>query len=171
MLAGDRHRSFTRAAMCASVSSFTASDGNARKSAAAVLRGPKCCLITVIKIHSRVAPRARRKSQAGREGKDVMTVKEFIDIFGLQLRSRKNGETVYERLHGDVEYRHVLWTLPPGCVRVEAWETRQRAVWTCDAQWCVITLVEGDLTVALYHNEAQYRRGLEDTARFHAEHG
>jgi hypothetical protein len=52
---------------------------------------------------------------------------------------------VYRRLLGEVEYRHVLQALPPGCVRVEAWETRYRAVWTCDAERCVITLVAGEV--------------------------
>ncbi len=97
-----------------------------------------------------------------------MTVATVIEVFHLQLQHRERGETVYERLHGDVDYRQVLRALPPGCVRVAAWETRYRAVWTCDAERCVITLVEGDVTVAQYDDEERYQQGLEDTARFYA---
>lgn len=99
-----------------------------------------------------------------------MTVATVIDVFHLQRQHRERGETMYERLLGDVEYRHVLRALPRGCVRVEAWETRYRAVWTCDAERCVITLVEGDVTVAQYDDEERYQQGLEDAARFYARH-
>jgi hypothetical protein len=99
-----------------------------------------------------------------------MTVVTVIEVFHLQLKHRERGETVYERLHGDVDYRQVLRALPPGCVRVEAWETRYRAVWTCDAERCVITLVEGDVTVAQHDDEERYQHGLEDAARFYARH-
>ena len=99
-----------------------------------------------------------------------MTVATVIDVFHLQRQHREGGETVYRRSLGDVEYRHILRALPPGWVRVEAWETRYRAVWTCDAERCVLTLVEGDVTVAQYEDEERYQQGLEDAARFYARH-
>jgi hypothetical protein len=34
----------------------------------------------------------------------------------------------------------------------------------------VITLVEGDVTVAQYDDEERYQQGLEDAARFSARH-
>ena len=49
-----------------------------------------------------------------------MTVAAVIEVFPLQLHHRERGETMYRRLLGEVEYRHVLQALPPGCVRVEA---------------------------------------------------
>jgi hypothetical protein len=49
-----------------------------------------------------------------------MTAATVIKVFHLQLHHQEHGETMYRRLLGDVEYRHVLQTLPPGCVRVEA---------------------------------------------------
>ena len=99
-----------------------------------------------------------------------MTVATVIEVLPLQLQHRECGETVYRRLLGDVEYRHVLQALPPGCVRVEAWETRYRAVWTCDAERCVITLVEGDVTVAQYDDEERYQQALQEATRFYARH-
>src|SRR5207249_4654516 len=47
MRAGCRCRSFTCASMCLRVSSCKVRDGRARKSAAAVLRCPKCSLMTL----------------------------------------------------------------------------------------------------------------------------